>query len=184
MGTLSLDNPIARMRVEAIRHRLGLDTPQPVQKPVMPVSPKSSNRASAAPVRAMSVARPPKPEWLAKLHQRSAEIRTVACARWPEVFGKPVPLAVGIRESLAADLAEQGFNIGEIDAFLGYHTCSPWYLAACVEGAARVNLNGEEVGRVTANEAGYAADRLARRQQQVTNKNATGKKPMAQVIQE
>lgn len=79
--------------------------------------------------------------------------------RWPEAFPKrgevKIPLAEGIHEILAAELSSK-WSLQDIRTFLAKWTGKPLYLAAMVDGADRVDLNGRPVGRVTGTQADLA----------------------------
>jgi hypothetical protein len=97
-------------------------------------------------------------------------------SKFPAAFSiPPAPLAIGIFESIATKLHPRvttyawglcGFRHSregrKLSAALEQWTMSPTYLAACVAGAARVDLAGSPVGAVTAQEAEWAADTLRR----------------------
>jgi ProP effector len=70
------------------------------------------------------------------------------------------PLKIGIDRDLAAALAG-AVGDAEIHIALGYYTHNFGYLAACRQGAARLDLDGKVVGHVTADEAAHAAEVLA-----------------------
>lgn len=69
------------------------------------------------------------------------------------------PLKVGIAHDLAAATAG-AIVASDVKTALGCYTGNAGYLAACREGAARVDLNGEPSGTVTAGEAEHARSRL------------------------
>jgi ProP effector len=70
------------------------------------------------------------------------------------------PLKVGISRDLMA--AGTGLSRARVRHALHHYTRSIGYLTAMTVGAARVDLNGEPAGSVTADEAAHAAERLAR----------------------
>jgi len=69
------------------------------------------------------------------------------------------PLAIGIGERLAFALPEIGYM--RLTHALNDYTGGATYLRACVEGAARIDIDGKEAGVVTAAQAAYAAHRIA-----------------------
>ncbi len=74
----------------------------------------------------------------------------------PLVFcDPPVPLAVGSREAVCELLAGEHEQI-HIKRFLQSWTRQEAYKALLIEGAARLDLNGQQVGSVTAEQAVYA----------------------------
>jgi ProP effector len=105
-------------------------------------------------------------------------------AIWPQAFfinqDAKKPLKLGIH----ADMAGQahGFSDAELRRALSQYCRSPGYLAACTEGATRVDLNGEPAGTVDA--AGAARQREVRAKQKVVErqpeKAATKAAPMRQ----
>jgi ProP effector len=81
-------------------------------------------------------------------------------ARFPNVISRPNqqhgrrPLKIGIRDDLAALFPKiEPQTIGQA---LKIYTLHSGYLRALVEGAPRMDLNGAEVGSVTAEVAGHA----------------------------
>ena len=85
---------------------------------------------------------------------------TMLAERWPRTFfvyeRRRRPLAIGIHEALIAAL-DGAAPLPELWAALRYYTNAVGYLCACKEGAARVDLEGNVVGTVTAREAAWAA---------------------------
>ena len=87
-------------------------------------------------------------------------------ARFPNVISRVNqqygrrPLKIGIRDDLAALFPEiEPQTIGQA---LKIYTLHSGYLRALVEGAPRMDLNGAEVGSVTAEVAGHARELLER----------------------
>jgi sRNA-binding protein len=68
------------------------------------------------------------------------------------------PIKVGIRADLAPLVS---VTEDELTTTLGYYVRNSGYLRACVEGAARLDLAGNEAGIVTADEAEHAQGKLA-----------------------
>lgn len=79
--------------------------------------------------------------------------------QYPEVFSKesPRPLKIGIQEDLVAD---EKVSKNKIKRALATYVRSYQYLKSFVEGADRVDLQGKPAGKVTADEAAYAAGKL------------------------
>jgi sRNA-binding protein len=69
------------------------------------------------------------------------------------------PLAVGVKEML---LERYSLSPEAIDGALKYYTGSTHYLNVVVEGAARVDLDGQSVGTVTMRQAEHAQRRLVK----------------------
>jgi sRNA-binding protein len=72
------------------------------------------------------------------------------------------PLKIGIFDDLLA-ATSGAIAPKELQAALRRYCRSAGYLAACREGTARIDLNGNVVGAVTKSEAEYAARIIARR---------------------
>jgi ProP effector len=70
------------------------------------------------------------------------------------------PLKVGVRDDVIAAL-NGAITDKEVSRALRWYCGNSGYLKACVEGAPRIDLNGEAVGTVTAEEADNARARLA-----------------------
>ena len=87
--------------------------------------------------------------------------------RWPQVFAGPKapkrPLAIGIRQAILS--AAPDLDRADVWLALDDYTAGPTYLRACVAGAARIGLDGEPDGVVTASEAAFAAKRAAQIEQ-------------------
>ena len=96
--------------------------------------------------------------------KRNAELtRETLAAAFPNCFAPKGadkrPLAIGINKEIMAAMPELGFL--RLSNALGDYTSGPTYLCHVVEGARRIDLNGEPRGVVTAEEAAHAAARLA-----------------------
>ena len=94
---------------------------------------------------------------------RNATLRDIFREHFPRAFagkGEPkTPLAIGIGNELALALPE--INFKHLTLALKDYCDGPTYLRNCVEGAARIGLDGQPRGEVSANDARYAADRCA-----------------------
>ena len=104
---------------------------------------------------------------LKKLTRSNAlRVITFLAEVFPDAFfiykSRRSPLKIGIFN----DLAPLVPFVGESDlrAGLKRYTLSYGYLRSCNEGASRIDLNGKEVGTVSAEEAEYARSVSARRQ--------------------
>lgn len=99
-----------------------------------------------------------------RIRQQIEETRAVLAAAFPHAFagkGKPKrPLKIGIFE----DIRALGSDISgvRLRRALRNYTSGPLYLKAMIAGAARVDLNGDQVGYVTEEQAEHAAKRLHR----------------------
>jgi ProP effector len=82
---------------------------------------------------------------------------------WPRCFSVKLadrrPLKVGIRKDIAAS-AEGAITPDELGAALRIYTSHKRYLRTLREGAHRIDLDGNPVGVVTANEAAAARGRV------------------------
>jgi sRNA-binding protein len=87
-------------------------------------------------------------------------------------FSTNQPLKLGIHRDLLA-ARPGGFSGIRLRRALQHHTSGAAYLRNCVAGAARVDLDGELAGKVTADEAKYAAERLAQIEGRVKSRSAT-----------
>ena len=72
------------------------------------------------------------------------------------------PLKLGIDQDLAVAAAD-AITAEEIETALAYYTGNVGYLRCCVVGSARIGLDGETAGQVTADEAEHARELLATR---------------------
>lgn len=97
-------------------------------------------------------------------------------ATYPNVFipSQPQPLKVGIHKEL---LAEEGGDIKKIRRALACYVKLPRYSRCIKEGAQRLDLQGNDAGLVTQEEAGFAQEHL----QALEQKN---KQPSAQKKQQ
>ncbi|MFB9885049.1 ProQ/FINO family protein [Balneatrix alpica] len=80
------------------------------------------------------------------------------CELFPKAFSREQPqaLQVGIQEELLAKMPEQG---SKIKRALASYTHAPFYLRAIKAGQPRVNLQGQAVGVVTAEDEAFAQER-------------------------
>jgi len=77
---------------------------------------------------------------------------------FPESFGQPRPLRVGIHH----DIVALGLlTPAEVRGVLVVHCNGPAYLQSLTEGANRIDLNGEVTGQVSREEAEHATAKLA-----------------------
>ena len=90
---------------------------------------------------------------------RKAEAIKAVSALFPKAFGPRQPLKYKIHE----DLLSAGVEHKVAAAALSSHCNNPRYLMSMVEGATRVDLQGQPAGVVTAEEAARAQQRLAER---------------------
>jgi ProP effector len=84
--------------------------------------------------------------------------------QWAKTFfiyqRRRLPLAIGIRNALLAAL-DGAVSADELKLAMRRYTNSVGYLCACREGVVRVDLNGDAVGVVSADEAKRGVERLA-----------------------
>jgi len=85
------------------------------------------------------------------------------CEKFPAAFfqfeQRRRPLKLGIHKDILA--AMPAITAKEIHAAMRYYTSNEFYCRGCIEGAARIGLDGGELGTVTAGEAASSAARLA-----------------------
>jgi ProP effector len=86
--------------------------------------------------------------------------------RWPNAFARlsartPRPLKIGIRDDVIAALPD--IPPALISFALGIYTSGVPYRSACIEGAARIDLDGKLAGVVSPDEAAHAREKLQRR---------------------
>lgn len=95
--------------------------------------------------------------------QKILETRRMLVERFPNAFcpkgAVKKPLKVGIRHDLIAAAPQEWAWLG---AALADYCGGPLYLRSVVEGAERVDLDGNVVGIVTECEARYSAKKLER----------------------
>ena len=123
-------------------------------------------RKRFASLRPEKVAPPPanlEPEALASAMQaRLAEL-------FPACFGKPErPLKVGIAQDIMA--RQPDLDVHAIRVALAAYCSKASYLAVIVEGAVRIDLDGNAAGTVDAGQAGYARKQLAKKRRLEANR--------------
>lgn len=79
--------------------------------------------------------------------------------RWPKCFGGYRPLKIGIREDILAT-PDLGLDAVEVRCVLGAYVRRARYLERMVVGAPRIDLDGNAVGEVTADDVNCAQYRL------------------------
>jgi len=86
------------------------------------------------------------------------QILELLCKRFPRTFARDPaerpPLKRGIDHDLVVRL--EGCSRTALKRALGGYTACPEYRAKLIEGAARIDLDGNPAGVVTASEAAYA----------------------------
>lgn len=98
---------------------------------------------------------------------RAFAVVALLAERWPRCFSvfeqRRRPLKLGIHRDIATVL-EGAVTVQELRSALRFYVSNTWYLrAAMVVGAARIDLDGNPSGSVTAEEADAAAARSASR---------------------
>lgn len=92
-----------------------------------------------------------------KNKNRNANIAaiTLMCETYPKAFNRDNvrPLKIGIQEEL---LADEKISKGKIKRALASYVRAPAYYRSLQAGAQRVDLNGEDAGAVTEQEAEHA----------------------------
>jgi hypothetical protein len=145
-------------QLEALAKR-GIELPAPPAPPPVPV-PVSAPPAPASKKKLVQL-RPP-------INHRAMKVRRTLVKRFPRcfcVFGKPKrPLKIGI----FADITERAPDIDRHDLInaMADYCGGGSYHAACVEGAERVDLDGNVTGIVNKSEAAHSACKLRKLKQQ------------------
>jgi sRNA-binding protein len=80
------------------------------------------------------------------------ELWKILRQRWPRCFGQIRPLKIGIHADLLA-IPDLGLDADEVDKVLCNYVRKVPYLELMLEGAARVDLDGNAVGEVTVDQA-------------------------------
>jgi len=109
--------------------------------------------------------RKPQPEPKYRSLMPLEEAITLLAQCWPALVqdGRPVLLAINIRQAMVDDIRQRGLNISvkKLKRCLCAITRSDVYLGAMMEGAWRTDIEGQPVARITADEASFATDRRA-----------------------
>ena len=97
-------------------------------------------------------------------HKQADDLIAVLAEWWPRAFSvferRRKPLKLGIHDDILA-AAKGAISPDELKIALRFFCANVCYLRACVEGAARIDLDGEAAGCVSADEAAHAGQRLA-----------------------
>lgn len=98
------------------------------------------------------------------------------CELYPDVFDRssPKPLQIGIHEAVAAD---GKLSKTRIRRALNLYVRMRRYIASLVEDAERITLGGEVTGKVSAEEAKHAIEKLKEIDQKRAQKKPTTQKP-------
>ena len=121
--------------------------------------------AAAPPANEKPVFDPKRAEAAARYRDRIAQILADWRARWPAVFTKPVPLAIGISRHIKQELGAARPKYREIGSALHYWTNRNGYLRAVARGEMRRNLDGSEAGIPDEETRAHARQLLAQREQ-------------------
>jgi ProP effector len=167
---------------------------KPAHKPVSKDASTPASKPASAPVSSKPVAKPSRPSRpprpaarpAAPVAVRSKPVDPVVLTigklqkRFPKAFPKnpspKVPLKIGIFEDLLAHATEMALTETELRAAIKIWCRGSRYWTAMVEGAIRVDLSGEEAGRVSP-EDGVRATKLEEgRLARVASKAATPEK--------
>lgn len=104
---------------------------------------------------------PPEPKYRTLMPLEEALVLLAGC--WPALVknGKPRPLAINIREAMVEDIRSRNLDMSvkKLKRCLSAITRSDAYLEAMTEGAWRIDIDGQPVARVTADDAAYAVRR-------------------------
>ncbi|EPR0422775.1 fertility inhibition protein FinO [Enterobacter hormaechei] len=104
---------------------------------------------------------PPEPKFRTMMTLEEAVAEIARC--WPALTlnGLPRLLAINIREAMIEDIRSRNLDMSvkKLKRCLSAITRSDAYLEAMTEGAWRIDIDGQPVDRVTADEAAYAVRR-------------------------
>ena len=100
-----------------------------------------------------------------KIKQYQAQIQALS-ALYPKCFtSNPKPLAIGLDKEIMANEElkpeDERINKTSIKRFLGAYTSKYKYLQSCILGAARIDLEGNEVGVLNQEAVDFAKEKLA-----------------------
>ena len=87
------------------------------------------------------------------------QILELLCERFPRTFARDPPERPPLKRGIDRDLVARLDGLSSRTALkrvLGGYTACPEYRAKLIEGAARIDLDGNPAGAVTAGEATYA----------------------------
>jgi ProP effector len=156
-----MNNPMKMKPV--LRLKLGGSSSAP-RDPAPPI-PKPSPPPKPAPAEAKTATNTPSEACRVEMKRRALETQATLAERFPACFkpqGQPrLPLKIDIHKDIinvAPDLSEADIRQG----IRGY-VSAPVYHQAVIEGAVRVDLNGDPAGVVTADHARWAKIKLRKR---------------------
>ncbi|HKD93045.1 MAG TPA: ProQ/FinO family protein [Terriglobales bacterium] len=113
--------------------------------------------------------------------KQADDLITVLADLWPHAFSvferDRKPLRLGIHHDILA-AAKGAISPDELKIALRFYCANGRYLRACVEGAARIDLDGEAAGSVSADEAAHAGQRLAQYRARRSKPAPTASKPV------
>ena len=104
---------------------------------------------------------PPEPKYRSLMTLEEAIAEIARC--WPALItnGRPRPLAINIRAAMIEDMRSRSLDMSvkKLKRCLSTITRSDAYLEGMTQGAWRIDIDGQPVARVTADEADFAASR-------------------------
>lgn len=104
---------------------------------------------------------PPEPKYRSLMTLEEAVTEIARC--WPALItnGGPRPLAINIRAAMIEDMRSRSLDMSvkKLKRCLSAITRSDVYLEGMTQGAWRIDIDGQPVARVTADEADFAARR-------------------------
>ncbi len=152
-----MSHPSLKEQLKALS--LGLSS-EKEQKQKQQLTPKDKIKPSKA-VNTNAKAASNKPTWLEQA-QYGVELLKVYFPNCFKELKEVKPLKIGIKQDLVKNLgAREDIVIGDKACMvnsLAYYVNSPAYHKSVIEGASRIDLNGEVSSKVTAEEAHYSIE--------------------------
>lgn len=138
MPTLTLVNTVAKLRVDAVRAKLGIEATH--NEPMHQAYSRDK----------------------CHLEHAARRLRAVLRDRFPVAFAEGVgrPLKIGIHDDILAAVADLNYTEGDIGYFLRQWVRRSVYREATVAGALRIGLDGQPVSEIPADQAAFARSAL------------------------
>jgi ProP effector len=156
---LKLGRPASAPEPEPVTATVKVEEAAP-QQPTKPSSPGLNEAEKAG--RALRAEQRAKWEASEARRERAFKIRDTLIERWPDCFRGPeqakLPLKTGIHRDIKAIAPE--LSSRDLGTAIAYYVNDYKYRQAMIEGAARVDLDGNAAGIVTKDQAGRSAMKL------------------------